>query len=158
VDELARALVDGPERRCETFHVLDVPEGACRELAPGDSVTDRPLAGSAVEEPRPFNAGKGGVEPVADGDHIRPCALPVDALDEVPGTPAVMQPVEPRHPEAVGDERAQQADLPLQLFDRGVERLQDELTAAPRRSPTAGEGHRLRIHAERREHRLRRPH
>ena len=79
------------------------------------------------------------MEPLTRRNHLGPHALTMSSGDPFPAAPAVVEATEARDSEPVAHERAEQPTLPLELVDRGVERLEDQLAAAPGRAAAAAE-------------------
>jgi hypothetical protein len=117
VHELARSLVDRPERRRESRQVLDASELPGRKLTPGDALADRPVVRAAIEKRRPRDCGDRGVEALPDSDDLRPGAFSVLAGQVLPGTPAVADAAQPRDAKAVALELLEQGSPPPDLLD-----------------------------------------
>ena len=88
MDELA-GRADRPKRGGKPSQVIHLGELRDWDLTPRDAVADGPRAGPLVQETRPRDAAQGGVEALADRDHLRPATLGVLACQVLSCAPAI---------------------------------------------------------------------
>jgi hypothetical protein len=59
------------------------------QLAPGDTIADRPRVRAQSYEAGPWHSSQSCVEAFANGDDLRPSALLMPSFHHLPGTPAI---------------------------------------------------------------------